>query len=249
MRLNFVIAGVQKGATTALHQYLTTHRQVFLSRRKELHFFDNERLNWPCPDYDRIYHRHFADARPEQICGEATPVYTYWPPALERIHAYNPDIKLIITLRDPIERAFSQWRMMKARGRETLSFSTAIREGRDRVANGSKVDGRHRMFSYVERGFYAAQLARVYSYFPRKNVFVLDQRRLISQHEQVLDEICDFLEIERFSKHPTAEIIFSHHHDAAPEIDAKDRVLLGKIYADDLKVLRATYGIDFLNDQ
>ena len=54
-RIDFIIAGVQKGGTTALHTFLSQHPQIFLPQRKELHFFDNERLKWSCPDYTSLH--------------------------------------------------------------------------------------------------------------------------------------------------------------------------------------------------
>ncbi|MGP3699493.1 hypothetical protein [Rhodobacter sp. NSM] len=73
---------------------------------------------------------------------------------------------LILPLRDPVERAHSHWRMEVARGNESLSFSEAIREGRARVARNGRV------FTYVERGFYGAQLERLETCFPREQVSV-----------------------------------------------------------------------------
>src|SRR5438128_3640412 len=114
--VTFVIAGVQKGGTTALYEYLAEMGDVGLSRQKETHFFDDETLDWARPDYAR-YHAMF-DAPEGRPCGEATPIYSYWPNALERIAAYNPAMKLILLLRDPVARAWSHWRMEYARGAE-----------------------------------------------------------------------------------------------------------------------------------
>lgn len=157
MRAVFLIAGVQKGSTTALHHMLRQHSSVFLSERKELHFFDNESHDWRSPTYD-AYDAHFANAPDGAVCGEATPIYTYWGPALSRIHAYNPSMKFIVSLRDPAERAYSHWRMETLRGAETVSFSEAIRGGRQRVIDQAEIAGHHRVYSYVERGFYAPQI-------------------------------------------------------------------------------------------
>lgn len=244
-----MIAGVQKGGTTALHHFLKNHYQVFLSYKKELHFFDNEGVNWSSPKYDEQYHHHFSDACPTQICGEATPIYTYWPPSMARIYAYNPDVKLIVLLRDPVVRAYSHWRMETERGSETLTFSQCIREGRNRMKSGSEYDGFHRVFSYVERGFYANQLERIFSYFPHINVLLLDQRRFVTNHDATLNDVCDFLSIKGFSELPKAEPIFSHQPNSAykinPDIDDADYTYLMGLYADDLKILHETYGIDF----
>ncbi|MEZ5811111.1 MAG: sulfotransferase domain-containing protein [Rhizobiaceae bacterium] len=245
MRLSFLIAGVQKGGTTALYQFLREHRQLFLPKRKELHFFDDETIDWSRPDYERLYHSHFAEAGPVQKCGEATPIYSYWPPSMERIRAYNPDIKIVISLRDPRDRAYSHWRMEKARNVETLSFSEAIRQGRRRVGAGSEIRGYHRDFSYVERGLYVEQLNRIFLLFPGKNVLLLDQRDLKSKHREVLDGICDFIGVERFTTYPPAETVFSHRNEPIPAISAEDRAYLTGIFAEELHALNETYRIAF----
>src|SRR5215213_9890075 len=94
--VSFLIAGVQKAGTTALFDYLGDYADVALSTVKEVHFFDDEAQDWASPDY-RAYHALFDDpaGRP---CGEATPIYCYWPASLERIAAYNPAMKLILVL-------------------------------------------------------------------------------------------------------------------------------------------------------
>ena len=101
--VSFLIAGVQKGGTTALYDYLSDYPDVALSRIKEVHFFDDEGQDWRRPDY-RAYHARF-EAPAGRPCGEATPIYVYWPNALERVAAYNPAMRFIVTLRDPVERA------------------------------------------------------------------------------------------------------------------------------------------------
>ena len=105
-RVDFLIAGVQKGGTFSLYRLLERHPEISLSKSKEVHFFDDEGSIGLAPRYGQ-YHRNFPRWRQGQVRGEATPIYIYWPEALERIRAYNPDIKLILLLRDPIERTYS----------------------------------------------------------------------------------------------------------------------------------------------
>ena len=90
-------------------------------------------MEWPNLDYS-IYHRYFLNCSAGQVTGEATPVYSYWPTSIARIRRYNPDVRLILGLREPVSRAYSHWEMEVSRGQERLGFSSAIREGRARVA-------------------------------------------------------------------------------------------------------------------
>ena len=103
--VNFIVVGVQKAGTTALFDYLGDSPAVALSKVKEVHFFDDETVDWSKPDYGP-YHAQFESSAPAALHGEATPIYLYWPGSLERIAAYNPDIRLIVMLRDPVERAW-----------------------------------------------------------------------------------------------------------------------------------------------
>lgn len=165
-KAGFLICGTQKGGTSALDHYLRAHPEIGMAREKEVHYFDNDShfLN-AAPDY-AAYHAAFSPAPSHKILGEATPIYMYWHEAPRRIQEYNPEIKLIVLLRNPVQRAFSHWNMERARNLETLSFQDAIQNetGRCRTA----LPGQHRIFSYVDRGFYMAQLRRLWSFFPGK---------------------------------------------------------------------------------
>lgn len=247
MKLSFIIAGVQKAGTTALWHFLRQHPALYLPEKKELHFFDNEDLNWEDPDYDGDYHRDFSAACSSRKCGEVTPIYIYWPPALARIQAYNPNVKIIVSLRCPIDRAYSHWAMETRRGSETLSFSDAIREGRNRMNNPDLYPGFHRVFSYVERGFYLRQLDNMYSLFPRKNILLVLQRDLQNRHERTLDRIYDFLQVDSVPTYPRQETVFPRGttREILAPLQPLDRSFLKNIYADDLDNLSVKYGITF----
>jgi len=194
-RVGFLVAGVQKAGTTALFDYLTEIEGLELPAVKEAHFFDDEdRVDWSAPDY-APYHALFAD--PGCLWGEATPIYLYWPNALERIHNYNPALKLILLFRDPTERAWSHWKMEYARGKESEPFAWCIREGRARMAEASPYPGFHRVYSYVERGFYGRQLARALSLFPRAQLLLIGSNQLKRDPDATIGRVCDFLGVSR----------------------------------------------------
>jgi len=193
-RVGFLVAGAQKAGTTALFDYLAELPALELPSVKEAHFFDDEeQVDWGAPDYGR-YHRLFSD--PDRLWGEATPIYVYWPNALDRIQAYNPAMRLIFLVRDPVERAWSHWKMEYARGKETEPFAFCIREGRARMAQGSPYPGFHRVYSYVERGFYGRQLARALDLFPREQILLLESDMLRRDPTAVIQAVCRFLGTE-----------------------------------------------------
>lgn len=194
-RVSFLVAGVQKGGTSALFEYLRDVPALQLPHVKEAHFFDDEDgVDWSRPDY-APYHRLFEDDG--RMWGEATPIYCYWPNALERIRAYNRAMKLILLFRDPVERAWSHWKMEYSKGKETEPFDWCIREGRARMAEGTPYPGYHRVFSYVERGFYGRQLARLTALFPSNQILLLRSDALSDAPDATLATICDFLGVDR----------------------------------------------------
>src|SRR5437870_7928737 len=117
--VNFVVAGVQKAGTTALHDFLAQHPHIALLRDQALHFFDKEEHFSGEPDY-QILHGNFGPGWRWRVAGEVTADYLYYPRALERVAAYNPKMKIIISLRNPTERAFSQWNMRREKNQEPL---------------------------------------------------------------------------------------------------------------------------------
>ena len=88
----------------------------------------------------------------------------YWNQAIERIYEYNPKIKLILILRNPINRAFSHWNMERDRNRENRSFWDSINEEKSRLLSSDYTQ--HRTFSYLDRGFYSIQIKKINKYFP-----------------------------------------------------------------------------------
>src|ERR1051325_3115799 len=111
-RLDFILAGAQKSGTTALHYFLSRHPDITMGDQQEIHFFDDEQIFSGPVDYE-LLHRHYASTEKSQLAGDCTPIYLYWKPAMERIWKYKPTIKLLILLRNPIDRAFAHWNMQR----------------------------------------------------------------------------------------------------------------------------------------
>jgi len=238
--VNFIVAGVQKGGTTALFDYLSDETGISLSRTKEVHFFDDDARDWAQPAYED-YHANF-DLPDGRVRGEATPIYLYWPGSLERIAAYNPAMRLIVTLRDPVERAWSHWRMERARGTERQSFTWCIRQGRARLFE-AQPWGHHREFSYVERGYYGEQLERVFALFPKDQVLVLRSADLRADPGEALAAVRRFLDLPPGASPESRESHVGVETDAtmAPE----DAAHLRAIYAADQARMKALVGFDF----
>ena len=241
-RVAFIVCGVQKGGTTALFEYLTREPGVAMSRVKEVHFFDDESRDWSTPDY-AAYHAHFdlADARP---WGEATPIYSYWPRSLERVRAYNPQMRLILVLRDPVQRAWSHWRMEYGRGAETQPFAWCIRQGRQRLFDATPY-GHHREFSYVERGFYADQVERLFELFPREQVLVLTSEALRARPTATLAQVRAFLGLSGGAAPIPLEAHVGREDGYPSRLTPDDVAFLRNVYARDAARLEALTGIAY----
>ena len=193
-QVNFIVAGVQKAGTTAIHDFLAQHPQVALLRDQALHFFDQEEHFSGEPDY-RILHGNFDAGWRWRVAGEVTADYLYYPRALERIARYNPKMKLIISLRNPVGRAFSQWNMRRAKGQEELEFLDALK--RDKEIG---IWQRPRGNAYLARSFYAPQLEQVFKLFPREQIFVLKYENFRADPFPIVDRIFDFLGVRKISR-------------------------------------------------
>ena len=190
-KVDFIIAGTQKGGTTALTTFLRQHPNICMPTIKELHFFDcDENFLLKAVDYTQ-YHSQFTVNRDTLVFGESTPIYMYWQPTFERVRKYNAEMKTVILLRNPIERAYSHWNMEHSRGADDLCFSEAIRAEEKRILGAAPLQ--HRVYSYIDRGYYDAQIKRIWSFFPRSQVLVLKSDDLRADPQCVLERIARFL--------------------------------------------------------
>lgn len=238
-KIGFMIAGTQRGGTTTLHEYLRRHPQICMPASKELHFFDNEEL-WrgQTPSYS-TYRADFPVAPSHRLLGDATPIYMYWEPAIPRIRDYNPAMKLILVLRNPITRAYSHWNHERQAGRETLSFRAAL------LAEPARAEQvrpfQLRMSSYVQRGMYTRQLARIWAHFPVQQTVVLRTDELGTALGSVFARIGSFLGIARFT--PVHAIQANALTYNAP-MSRADRRYLSAVFEQEIRELERLLGWD-----
>lgn len=238
--VRFLIAGVQKCGTSALDAYLRRHPALEMATPKEAHFFDRETgVDWRAPDYGPL-HAHYGAEGPMR--GEATPITLYWTPAHYRVLRYNPDMKFVLMFRDPVERAWSHWKMNRANGWETLSFSEAIRAGRMRVLDEPGPSGLSRRLSYVERGYYARQIRELAKLFPLGNMLFLSQEELSRSPDTVLAKVTAFLGVDRLESVTPERVNMSRWIEAEPLSD-EDRAYLDGLYAADQILFREMTGL------
>ena len=238
-RLSFLICGAQKSGTTALAAYLRQHPKIHLPEKKELHFFDDEnQASWPQPDLNAL-HCHFQAAEPNQLWGEATPISVYWDPAAERIWRYNAAMRLIVILRNPIERAYSHWAMEHRRGNDPLPFDLALEQEEARCREALPLQ--NRVFSYVDRGFYSAQIRRLWRFFGKEQVLVLRQENLRHNPGACLERIWQHLSIPSSTAITPLE---RHTGDYDLEMSSICRERLRKVFWQEIGQLEQMFGWD-----
>ncbi len=236
MRVDFVIGGTQKGGTSALDSFLRQHPEICMpTTRKELHFFDREEDN---TDYKK-YHANFKPKPHHRVIGEASPIYMYWETAPGRIWTYNPKMKWILALRNPVERAFSAWNMETKRGKEKLSFAEAIAKETERCREALPLQ--HRVYSYVDRGFYAQQVRRLFNIFGRDSCLILLSEELRNDHKKTLHRVFEFLGVDSSFVPPEASVFEQEYSN---KIDNQFRSRLIDIFQLDIKELEKLLGRD-----
>jgi hypothetical protein len=174
---NFIYIGPDKAGSSWLHEVLIRHEQVFMPDAKDLYFFDRY--------YDRgvsWYATQFKDAGPgHQVVGEVCQDYLFHPQAAERIEESLGDgVRLMVTLRDPVERAFSSYLYMLKQGENPGSFLEAVRSRPE----------------LLEHGRYATNLQRYFDTFGEENVFVAVFDDLAADPQQFIDRLLAWLQLE-----------------------------------------------------
>jgi len=237
-RLDFIVAGAQKSGTTALHYFLRKHPQIALPDRLEMHFFDDEEIFSGPVDYE-LLHRHFPPVARSALAGEVTPSYLYWKRATERIWNYNRQIKLVILLRNPIDRAFAHWNMQRFKDREPLGFLDALKEEPRRIAQPLTIESRR--FAYVDRGFYSSQLDRVFKFFPREQVHIVKFEDFRDRKQETLDGIFEFLGVKSLRRiRDKDRNIVPYERTMTPE----ERKYLSEVFSAEITKLEQMLGWD-----
>ena len=204
---NFFVAGTQRGGSTSLFIYLLGHELVHGPRRaKGVHYFDtnyDKSIDWYASNFPRVStleaQREIHGVEP--AVGEGAPYYLFSPVIPARIHAVNPNARILAVLREPLDRAISHHNHEVQRGFETLELRDALDAEEGRLAgeeeklraDQSYISKPHIHHSYLARGQYAEQVERYFAMFGRENVLVLDSAALSAEPEQTVRKATDFL--------------------------------------------------------
>jgi len=190
---NFFIVGTQKAGTTTLYEYLNEIPEVYMSPIKEPRYFNSEILfsNISVIKDKSEYLNLFRNVKDHKAIGEASSGYLRDPMSAKLIHDAVPKAKIIILLRDPIERAFSAYLMHKSKGVTKKSFHEIISEGNKRKPGNS-----NEFRVYLLHGLYNKQVKKYYDVFGPNRVKVWIFEEFVKNHELIVREVLDFLGID-----------------------------------------------------
>lgn len=195
---DFLIIGAAKSGTTTLYRYLSEHPDIYMSAVKEPRYFAfTEAAPDPADPVLRdsvttkdAYLKLFENAASKQVLGEASPIYLAEPRACEAIAAAIPEVKLVVILRDPAERAFSHFLMSQRQGYEPeSSFIKALRVPEINIGSWRRVR------PYLPYSRYADGLARFFSRFGRDRVLVLLHEELSNNAVETMRKVTEFLHV------------------------------------------------------
>jgi len=252
---DFLLVGAKRGGTTSLWRYLIEHPDVLElfpgpENLKGMYYFDEQFGRG-----DRWYRSHFPPrARIDRalahgdatVVGEATPYYLYHPLAPARAHATVPDARILVVLRDPVERAYSHYKERCANDTEPLAFGAAVAAEPARLAGEEErivaepgyVSFAHRHCSYVDQGRYAPMLERWFSAYGREQVLVEISEEMYADPQATLDRVTDHLGIRRHRLRDTA----AHNAEPARDLDPATRAALTELLAPDVRATEALLG-------
>ncbi len=179
----YIIAGAMRCGTTALNSYLRAHPDIAVSSSKEVHFFDSKfdlGLDW--------YREQFPGSDGAVAVGEATPNYMFRPNALERLRTTLPDVKLVLVLRNPADRAYSHYWHDRTRDKTDGEFAEVVA----RELAGEDIGPA----AYVDRGRYRWQVEEILQRFPAENLHVQAFEHLKGDPVRVYSEVCEFIGVD-----------------------------------------------------
>jgi len=249
---DFLLAGAPKCGTSALHAALARHPKLFMSEPKEPKFFlsdgpppdsgggPGDVLTWGEHVWRRDEYESLFEPAPDgTLCGEATVFYLYDLAAQRRIRALLPDVRLIAVLRDPVERAHSNWSHLRQAGLEPeADFLTALDLEAGRIA-----DGWAHFWHYAAAGRYGEQLDHLFTLFPRDQVLLLRYRELVDRPRETADRVCEFLGVD------TGVITEVPRRNVRPDVSgrssaptARERAAALPLFAEDTRRVEAWTG-------
>lgn len=197
---NFIVIGAPKAGTTSLFFYLAQHPDIFLPQQKELHYFtskhlsasvagpgDRTALHAICKSR-QAYENHYKKVRSQPSIGEVSPSYLYFSSVAHEIKNQLGSVKIVVSLRDPIQKAFSQYMHLLRDNREQLEFFEALNNEASR-----REQGWSDFWAYSESSLYSVHLKRYIETFGQENVKIIIFEDMVKDVKRTMREVFEFL--------------------------------------------------------
>jgi len=204
---DFLIIGAQKCGTTSLYSHLVQHPCVGTAFEKEVRYFNNhfeKGVDWYKAHFPTNRHQDRVTRRNGSrfLTGEGEPSYLPNPVVPERVLDLVPDVRLIVMLRNPVERAYSHYQHRFTRNREQRSFEEVcatdketLKDGWDNLPTGDYIRLGHSHYSYLPLGFYYEQLRKWLAVFPRDRFLIIKAEDFFTETQAAYDDVLSFLDL------------------------------------------------------
>jgi hypothetical protein len=246
---DFLGIGAQKSGTTWLYKNLRKHPQLYIPKIKEIHYFNwyfYKSINWYC--------KYFKDAKKTQVTGEINPGYSdLCERKIKFIHKMNPKLKIILLLRNPIERAWSQavMNLVKTKKNKKANipiidlFSVIKRATSTRKKDFNLIKNEEFIAHFnhprsIEKGNYLKIIKKWRKYFPNNQIFIGDYNQLKNSPDKLLNEIFDFLGTKQVTEWNNYLLHSKINSTKKERTRIPDELYkyLARIYSNDLKILK-----------
>lgn len=225
---DFILIGTMRSGTTSFYEYMLRHPQIKPALIKEINFFTKF--------YNRgtYWYRYLFPIKREFLAGEASINYIWYPHAPRRIKALIPKVKLMVLVRNPVDRAYSHYQKMVRNSREKLSFEEALDMEEKRLKGEmSKMEKdesyyslKYHWYSYIAKGKYIDQIELWKKYFPAEQIMVINSDDLKKDVHTTMNSVFEFLGISKFED-PSFK---NYHIQNYAEMDSKTREELTELF-------------------
>lgn len=243
---DFLIIGTQRGGTTSLYNYLADHPCIGAASIKEVHFFDSAHFKqgeiWYRGHFPTVWQKYATERGQKQkfLTGESSPYYLFHPHTAKRVATLLPQVKLIVMLRNPVDRAYSHYYHEIAGGHEKLpTFEDAI-EGEEERLRGEQEkmladeqyhSYNHRHYSYLARGRYIEQLPAWLDLFVKEQVLILKSEDFYADPAAVYLQTLRFLDVPEVTLKAEQQAFKTYNETRAPKMNAETRKRLLDYFA------------------
>ena len=234
---DFVIIGAGKAGTTSLYRYLGKHPQILLPNKKELRFFDR--------NFERGYQWYLAQFpgicdRSDLLTGEASPSYFYEDQAAQRLYDFAPEIKIIVMLRNPVERTISGYYQNRKLGINQLTLAAIVEQEIADINARNEAQLAHSS-GILGQSLYYYKLKRWLGIFPKNQFLIFKSENFFANSAESMAETFDFLSLPNVNNHHYSK----HNKGSYPEVSSEIKQQLKSFFAPHNQKLAQFFNMDF----